>query len=93
MEKPTALDVEELDQILDACESNGLQFMDGTMWYHHPRTAKIKELASDPLLFGQLKWIETHDYMAKLFHAIIQFNILIDFDRDMWGYVSLGCFK
>ncbi|CAL5379517.1 unnamed protein product [Camellia sinensis] len=31
MEKPTALDVEELDQILDACESNGLQFMDGTM--------------------------------------------------------------
>ncbi|KAI8029363.1 Adenylosuccinate lyase [Camellia lanceoleosa] len=38
--------------------------------------------------------IETHDYMAKLFHAIIQFNnILIDFDRDMWGYVSLGYFK
>ncbi|CAL5330093.1 unnamed protein product [Camellia sinensis] len=57
MEKPTALDVEELDQILDACESNGLQFMDGTMWYHHPRTAKMKELASDPLLFGQLKWV------------------------------------
>ncbi|CAL5326688.1 unnamed protein product [Camellia sinensis] len=57
MEKPTALDVEELDQILDACESNGLQFMDGTMWHHHPRTAKMKELASDPLLFGQLKWL------------------------------------
>ncbi|THG02429.1 hypothetical protein TEA_015143 [Camellia sinensis var. sinensis] len=37
--------------------------------------------------------IETHDYMAKLFHAIIQFNIVIDFDRDMWGYVSLGYFK
>ncbi|CAL5325267.1 unnamed protein product [Camellia sinensis] len=39
------------------------------------------------------EFIETHDYMAKLFHAIIQFNILIDFDRDMWGYVSLGYFK
>ncbi|XP_041011625.1 adenylosuccinate lyase-like [Juglans microcarpa x Juglans regia] len=38
--------------------------------------------------------IETHDYMAKLFHAIIQFNnILIDFDRDVWGYISLGYFK
>ncbi|XP_062154592.1 uncharacterized protein LOC133862751 [Alnus glutinosa] len=38
--------------------------------------------------------IETHDYMAKLFHAIIQFNnILIDFDRDLWGYISLGYFK
>ncbi|KAK9283984.1 hypothetical protein L1049_012242 [Liquidambar formosana] len=38
--------------------------------------------------------IESHDYMAKLFHAIIQFNnILIDFDRDLWGYISLGFFK
>ncbi|XP_057981718.1 uncharacterized protein LOC131167014 [Malania oleifera] len=38
--------------------------------------------------------IETHDYMAKLFHVIIQFNnILIDFDRDLWGYISLGYFK
>lgn len=38
--------------------------------------------------------IEPHDYMAKLFHTIIQFNtILTDFDRDMWGYISLGYFK
>ncbi|KAK7372455.1 hypothetical protein VNO80_05835 [Phaseolus coccineus] len=38
--------------------------------------------------------IETHDYMAKLFHSLIQFNnILIDFDRDVWGYISLGYFK
>ncbi|CAH9138876.1 unnamed protein product [Cuscuta epithymum] len=38
--------------------------------------------------------IETHDYMAKLFHSIIQFNnILIDFNRDIWGYISLRYFK
>ncbi|XP_061343541.1 uncharacterized protein LOC133289577 [Gastrolobium bilobum] len=38
--------------------------------------------------------IETHDYMAKIFHLLIQFNnILIDFDRDLWGYISLGYFK
>lgn len=38
--------------------------------------------------------IETHDYMAKLFHGIIQFNnILIDFDRDIWSYISVGYFK
>ncbi|KAK7320625.1 hypothetical protein VNO77_30271 [Canavalia gladiata] len=38
--------------------------------------------------------IESHDYMAKLFHTLIQFNnILIDFDRDIWGYISLGYFK
>jgi adenylosuccinate lyase len=38
--------------------------------------------------------IEPHDYMAELFDAIARFNtILIDFNRDIWGYVSLGYFK
>ncbi len=38
--------------------------------------------------------IEPHDYIAELFDAIARFNtILIDFDRDIWGYVALGNFK
>lgn len=38
--------------------------------------------------------IEPHDYIAELFAAICRFNtILIDLDRDVWGYVSLGYFK
>ena len=38
--------------------------------------------------------IEPHDYMAELFDAISRFNtILIDLDRDVWGYISLGYFK
>ncbi len=38
--------------------------------------------------------IEPHDYMAELFQAIIRANnVLIDFDRDVWGYISLGYFK
>ncbi|KAL2933075.1 Adenylosuccinate lyase [Bienertia sinuspersici] len=38
--------------------------------------------------------IEPHDYMASLFHAVIQFNnILTDFDKDIWGYISLGYFN
>ncbi|UJF20528.1 adenylosuccinate lyase [Shewanella sp. OMA3-2] len=38
--------------------------------------------------------IEPHDYIAELFDAIARFNtILIDFDRDIWGYVALGHFK
>ncbi|XP_023767471.1 uncharacterized oxidoreductase At4g09670 [Lactuca sativa] len=57
LEKPTALNVEELDQILEACESNGVQFMDGSMWYHHPRTSWMKEFLLDPNLFGQVKTI------------------------------------
>ena len=48
----------------------------------------------------QLAWnprttqIEPHDYIAELFDAICRFNVvLIDFDRDVWGYISLGYFK
>jgi adenylosuccinate lyase len=38
--------------------------------------------------------IEPHDYMAELFDAVARTNtILIDLDRDVWGYVSLGYFR
>ena len=38
--------------------------------------------------------IEPHDYMAELFHALIRFNtVTLDFDRDMWSYISLGFFR
>ncbi|MEJ6473921.1 adenylosuccinate lyase [Pseudoalteromonas piscicida] len=38
--------------------------------------------------------IEPHDYIAELFDAIARFNtILIDFDRDVWGYIALNHFK
>jgi len=38
--------------------------------------------------------IEPHDYMAELFDAFARANtILIDLDRDIWGYISLGYFK
>jgi adenylosuccinate lyase len=38
--------------------------------------------------------IEPHDYIAELFDAIARFNtILIDFDRDIWSYISMGFFK
>lgn len=38
--------------------------------------------------------IEPHDYMAEFFQTISRINtILIDFNRDVWGYISLGYFK
>ncbi|MEY2690504.1 MAG: hypothetical protein RL375_4704 [Pseudomonadota bacterium] len=38
--------------------------------------------------------IEPHDYMAELFDALTRLNtILIDWSRDVWGYISLGYFK
>ncbi len=38
--------------------------------------------------------IEPHDYIAELYDAVGRFNtVLIDFDRDIWGYIALGHFK
>ncbi len=47
-------------------------------------------LAFNPLTIQ----IEPHDYMAELFDAVTRCNtILVDWCRDVWGYVSLGYFK
>ncbi len=38
--------------------------------------------------------IEPHDYIAELFQTLMRFNsILLDFDRDVWAYISIGYFK
>ncbi len=38
--------------------------------------------------------IEPHDYIAEYFDAVTRFNvILLDYDRDVWGYIALGHFK
>ncbi|KAF4377189.1 hypothetical protein G4B88_009181, partial [Cannabis sativa] len=59
LEKPVALNASEFDTIVEACESNGVQLMDGTMWMHHPRTAAMREFLSDSNRFGQLKTVHT----------------------------------
>ncbi|KAG8383682.1 hypothetical protein BUALT_Bualt04G0039200 [Buddleja alternifolia] len=59
LEKPTALDVNMFDEMFEACECNGVQFMDASMWYHHPRTAKMKEVMSNSELFGRVKSIHS----------------------------------
>lgn len=38
--------------------------------------------------------IEPHDYVAEWFHAFMRFNqVLLDFDRDIWSYISIDYFK
>mmetsp|Transcript_32783 Transcript_32783/g.71528 ORF Transcript_32783/g.71528 Transcript_32783/m.71528 type:complete len:545 (-) Transcript_32783:295-1929(-) len=38
--------------------------------------------------------IEPHDYMAEIFQTVMRFNnVLVDFDRDMWSYISVGYFR
>ncbi len=59
-------------------ENIARRFVDGLGLTYNPLTTQI----------------EPHDYLAELFHALIRFNtILLDFDRDVWAYISLGYFS
>jgi predicted dehydrogenase len=54
LEKPPAPTVQELDVILSALHKNGLQYMDGTMWMHHPRAAEMHKVIHDKELIGDI---------------------------------------
>ncbi|CAL1382473.1 unnamed protein product [Linum trigynum] len=84
LEKPVAVCATELDQILAACEANGVQFMDGTMWLHHPRTAKMKEFLHSKDGFGELKTVHSCLTFAadESFHKE---NIRVKPDLDSLG--------
>ena len=59
-------------------QSFGKQFVEGLGLVSNPYTTQI----------------EPHDYMAELFDALARANIiLIDLNRDIWGYISLGYFR
>ncbi|MCL7022780.1 hypothetical protein MKW94_024364 [Papaver nudicaule] len=59
LEKPVALNVREFDVIVKACEDNGVQMMDGTMWMHNPRTLKMREFLDDSDKFGELRSVHS----------------------------------
>ncbi|THG10672.1 uncharacterized oxidoreductase At4g09670-like [Camellia sinensis] len=84
LEKPVALKVAELDEILEACRLNGVQFMDATMWMHHPRTAAMREFLSDVERFGQLKTIHSNfSYIGG--PDFLTNNIRVNPDLDSLG--------
>ncbi|KAG0553509.1 hypothetical protein KC19_12G017100 [Ceratodon purpureus] len=55
LEKPVAPTVEELDEFLAVVERNQLQFMDGTMFMHHPRTAQMQQVLRNSQVVGELR--------------------------------------
>ena len=54
----------------------------------------MKQLCAQGPRYCVMLQIEPHDYIAELFGVVMRFNtILLDFDRDIWSYISLGYFK
>jgi len=57
LEKPTALCAADLDAILAACHAAAVQFMDCTMWMHHPRNAKMRATVDDKDAIGDIRTV------------------------------------
>lgn len=55
LEKPPAHTMEEMELMTSALEKQGLQFMDGTMFVHHPRSAEMHQILHNPQLFGTIR--------------------------------------
>ncbi|XP_021729447.1 uncharacterized oxidoreductase At4g09670-like [Chenopodium quinoa] len=84
VEKPPALNVKELDVILNACDSNGVQFMDGTMWMHHPRTKIMADFLRDSQRFGQLKAVQS-SFTFSADEDFLENDIRVKPDLDALG--------
>jgi predicted dehydrogenase len=56
-EKPCAIDSEELEAMTSACAANKVQFMDGVMYMHSDRMAKLREALDDPENVGEIRRI------------------------------------
>ena len=56
-EKPCAIDSEELETMTSACVANKVQFMDGVMYMHSDRMAKLREALDDSENVGEIRRI------------------------------------
>lgn len=58
-EKPCAVSAEDLEEMIQACADNGVQFMDGVMYMHTDRLAEMRKMLDDGTSIGTLKRIAT----------------------------------
>jgi len=58
-EKPCAVSVAGLDEMLEACRRHGVQFMDGVMFMHNERLERVRELIDDPRKVGPVRRIHS----------------------------------
>jgi len=58
-EKPAALSAADVEEILDVCKANGVQYMDGVMFMHSQRLPQLRETLKSPSGIGAIKRIAT----------------------------------
>ncbi|CAI5513323.1 unnamed protein product [Closterium sp. Naga37s-1] len=85
LEKPVSLNVDDLNTMIAAVDSAGVQIMDGTMWMHNPRAAEMKAAMQDRESFGQLMRV-TSNFFFPASEEFMKKDIRLKKDLD-----GLGC--
>ncbi|CAI5975096.1 unnamed protein product, partial [Closterium sp. NIES-65] len=85
LEKPVSLNVDDLNTMIAAVDSAGVQIMDGTMWMHNPRAAEMKAAMQDRESFGQLMRV-TSNFFFPASEEFMKRDIRLKKDLD-----GLGC--
>ena len=83
-EKPCGTSLEEVERIVDACKQAGVQFMDGVMFMHSDRLAKVREVLDDDSTLGDLKRIATQ-FSFRAPEDFIKENIRMHSDLEPHG--------
>jgi predicted dehydrogenase len=68
-EKPCAVSAANLEEMLGACRGNGVQFMDGVKFMHHPRLVRVREALDDNEKFGEVRRVAS----SFCFHGTEEF--------------------
>lgn len=91
LEKPTALCAADLDAIVGACDAYGVQFMDTTMWIHHPRTAKMREIVSDKDAFGDVRVVRSRNgfFLARVRWNLEMPNVYCQYGKKNYFFSSI----
>lgn len=84
-EKPCAVNAANLEEMLAACRENHVQFMDGVMFMHHPRFARLRTVLDDGTSVGEVRHIHSM-FTFQANEVFFQANI-----RSQGGLEPAGC--
>ncbi|MEZ6093246.1 MAG: Gfo/Idh/MocA family oxidoreductase [Pirellulaceae bacterium] len=84
-EKPCAISAADLDEMIAACNENGVQFMDGVMYMHTERLNEMRKVVDNPEIVGKLKRVATQFSFCHAPDEFFRENIRSDASLEPQG--------
>jgi predicted dehydrogenase len=83
-EKPCGVNAADVREMISACKKNRVQFMDGVMFMHHPRMARLRKILDDGKSIGAIKRI-TSNFSFRMAEDVYDTNVRINSQLEPTG--------